>query len=134
MEVGNCGLNIGNSLHNGAEIWEDNFRGEDNAFGATTGKMDNNTLDRRRPKRAKSSRNRIIQKLFQIFPSKKILDILHPKFRPILAEIELKGNFMKISYCRTLIYSLVTAASAIAANAENLSLITGENKALTATG
>ena len=41
---------------------------------------------------------------------------------------------MKISYCRTLIYSLVTAASAIAANAENLSLITGENKALTATG
>lgn len=41
---------------------------------------------------------------------------------------------MKISYCRTLIYSLVTAASAIAANAENLSLITGENKALTDTG
>lgn len=41
---------------------------------------------------------------------------------------------MKISYCRTLIYSLATAASAIAANAENLSLITGENKALTATG
>ena len=41
---------------------------------------------------------------------------------------------MKISYCRTLIYSLVTAASAMAANAENLSLITGENKALTATG
>ena len=38
---------------------------------------------------------------------------------------------MKISYCRTLIYSLVTAASAIAANAENLSLITGENKELT---
>lgn len=38
---------------------------------------------------------------------------------------------MKISYCRTLIYSLVTAASAITANAENLSLITGENKALT---
>ena len=85
-------------------------------------------------RRAKSSRNRIIQKLFQIFPSKKILDILHPKFRPIFTEIELKGNFMKISYCRTLIYSLVTAASAIAANAENLSLITGENKALTATG
>ena len=85
-------------------------------------------------RRAKSSRNRIIQKLFQIFPSKKILDILHPKFRPIFTEIELKGNFMKISYCRTLIYSLATAASAIAANAENLSLITGENKALTATG
>ena len=85
-------------------------------------------------RRAKSSRNRIIQKLFQIFPSNKILDILHPKFRPIFTEIELKGNFMKISYCRTLIYSLVTAASAIAANAENLSLITGENKALTATG
>lgn len=84
--------------------------------------------------RAKSSRNRIIQKLFQIFPSNKILDILHPKFRPIFMEIELKGNFMKISYCRTLIYSLVTAASAIAANAENLSLITGENKALTDTG
>ena len=82
-------------------------------------------------RRAKSSRNRIIQKLFQIFPSKKILDILHPKFRPIFTEIELKGNFMKISYCRTLIYSLVTAASAIAANAENLSLITGENKELT---
>ena len=82
-------------------------------------------------RRAKSSRNRIIQKLFQIFPSKKILDILHPKFRPIFTEIELKGNFMKISYCRTLIYSLVTAASAITANAENLSLITGENKALT---
>lgn len=41
---------------------------------------------------------------------------------------------MKISYCRTLIYSLVTAASAIAANAENLSLITGENKALTDSG
>ena len=41
---------------------------------------------------------------------------------------------MKISYCRTLIYSLVTAASAIAANADNLSLITGENKALTDTG
>lgn len=85
-------------------------------------------------RRAKSSRNRIIQKLFQIFPSNKILDILHPKFRPIFTEIELKGNFMKISYCRTLIYSLVTVASAIAANAENLSLITGENKALTATG
>lgn len=85
-------------------------------------------------RRAKSSRNRIIQKLFQIFPSNKILDILHPKFRPIFTEIELKGNFMKISYCRTLIYSLVTAASAIAANAENLSLITGENKALTDTG
>lgn len=101
---------------------------------AIAGKMDNNTLDRRRPKRAKSSRNRIIQKLFQIFPSNKILDILHPKFRPIFTEIELKDNFMKISYCRTLIYSLVTAASAIAANAENLSLITGENKALTATG
>lgn len=101
---------------------------------AIAGKMDNNTLDRRRPKRAKSSRNRIIQKLFQIFPSNKILDILHPKFRPIFTEIELKGNFMKISYCRTLIYSLVTAASAIAANAENLSLITGENKALTDTG
>lgn len=82
-------------------------------------------------RRAKSSRNRIIQKLFQIFPSNKILDILHPKFRPIFTEIELKGNFMKISYCRTLIYSLVTAASAIAANAENLSLITGENKELT---
>lgn len=30
-------------------------------------------------RRAKSSRNRIIQKLFQIFPSKKILDILHPQ-------------------------------------------------------
>ena len=44
----------------------------------SSGKMDNNTLDRRRPKRAKSSRNRIIQKLFQIFPSNKILDILHP--------------------------------------------------------
>ena len=101
---------------------------------AIAGKMDNNTLDRRRPKRAKSSRNRIIQKLFQIFPSNKMLDILHPKFRPIFTEIELKDNFMKISYCRTLIYSLVTAASAIAANAENLSLITGENKALTATG
>ena len=101
---------------------------------AIAGKMDNNTLDRRRPKRAKSSRNRIIQKLFQIFPSNKILDILHPKFRPIFTEIELKDNFMKISYCRTLIYSLVTAASAIAANADNLSLITGENKALTATG
>lgn len=101
---------------------------------AIAGKMDNNTLDRRRPKRAKSSRNRIIQKLFQIFPSNKILDILHPKFRPIFTEIELKDNFMKISYCRTLIYSLVTAASAIAANAENLSLITGENKALTDTG
>ena len=68
------------------------------------------------------------------FSVKKILDILHPKFRPIFTEIELKGNFMKISYCRTLIYSLATAASAIAANAENLSLITGENKALTATG
>lgn len=40
---------------------------------AIAGKMDNNTLDRRRPKRAKSSRNRIIQKLFQIFPSKKYL-------------------------------------------------------------
>ena len=48
-------------------------------------------------RRAKSSRNRIIQKLFQIFPSNKILDILHPKFRPIFTEIELKGNFMKIS-------------------------------------
>ena len=65
------------------------------------------------------------------FSVKKILDILHPKFRPIFTEIELKGNFMKISYCRTLIYSLATAASAIAANAENLSLITGENKELT---
>ena len=85
-------------------------------------------------RRAKSSRNRIIQKLFQIFPSNKILDILHPKFRPIFTEIELKDNFMKISYCRTLIYLLATAASAIAANADNLSLITGENKALTATG
>lgn len=85
-------------------------------------------------RRAKSSRNRIIQKLFQIFPSKKYLTYYTPKFRPIFTEIELKGNFMKISYCRTLIYSLVTAASAIAANAENLSLITGENKALTDTG
>lgn len=85
-------------------------------------------------RRAKSSRNRIIQKLFQIFPSKKYLTYYTPKFRPIITEIELKSNFMKISYCRTLIYSLVTAASAIAANAENLSLITGENKALTATG
>lgn len=74
-------------------------------------------------RRAKSSRNRIIQKLFQIFPSNKILDIFYRN--------RTKGNFMKISYCRTLIYSLVTAASAITANAENLSLITGENKALT---
>lgn len=96
--------------------------------------MDSNTPAADGAPACKNSRNRIIQKLFQIFPSKKILDILHPKFRPIFAEIELKGNFMKISYCRTLIYSLATAASAIAANAENLSLITGENKALTATG
>lgn len=102
--------------------------------GATTGKMDSNTPAADGAPACKNSRNRIIQKLFQIFPSKKILDILHPKFRPIFTEIELKGNFMKISYCRTLIYSLATAASAIAANAENLSLITGENKALTATG
>lgn len=68
------------------------------------------------------------------FSVKKILTYYTPKFRPIFTEIELKDNFMKISYCRTLIYSLVTAASAIAANAENLSLITGENKALTDTG
>lgn len=96
--------------------------------------MDSNTPAADGAPACKNSRNRIIQKLFQIFPSKKILDILHPKFRSIFTEIELKGNFMKISYCRTLIYSLVTAASAIAANAENLSLITGEKKALTATG
>ena len=36
--MGDCGLNIGNSLHNGAEVWEDNFRGEDNAFGRSSGK------------------------------------------------------------------------------------------------
>ena len=35
--MGDCGLNIGYSLHNSAEVWEDNFRGEDNAFGALIG-------------------------------------------------------------------------------------------------
>ena len=41
---------------------------------------------------------------------------------------------MKFSYCHTFIYSFVAAASAIALNAETLSLITGENKELTDTG
>ena len=32
--MGNCGLNIGYSLHNSAEVWKDNFRSENNSFGA----------------------------------------------------------------------------------------------------
>lgn len=40
---------------------------------------------------------------------------------------------MKIPYCRSFLYSII-AASAIALNAESLSLITGENKELTDSG
>lgn len=77
--MGDCGLNIGYSLHNSAEVWKDNFRSEDNAFGATTGKMDSNTPAADGAPACKKLAESDNPKTVSDFSVKKILDILHPQ-------------------------------------------------------